>query len=156
MDRPDSLPPAALWRRVAAGLYDLLLVLALFMVLTGLVILARTGRAIDSGSVWFQLLLLAAWWLYFGWSWTHGGQTIGMRAWRLELRCEDAGAGVSWRQATVRFLGAGLSLIVAGLGFVWSLWDRDRLTWHDRLSHTSLRHHRQSAQSDDGEHRNNE
>jgi uncharacterized RDD family membrane protein YckC len=133
------LPPASLWRRLAAAAYDLLLVLALFMVLTGLVILARGGLRIDPGSAWFQSLLLAGWWLYFAWSWTHGGQTVGMRAWHLVLTTPDSGT-VGWRRATLRFVGAWLSTLPAGLGFLWSVIDRDGRAWHDRLSRTSLRY----------------
>lgn len=142
--------PAPLWRRLAAICYDLLLVTALLMALTMVVIMIRGGRAIESGSVWFQILLAGSWWLYFAWSWTHGGQTIGMRAWRLSL---DAATGskVGWQQATVRFFAAGLSVAMVGLGFLWALLDPERSTWHDRLSQTRLRYRPKSAQARDGE-----
>jgi uncharacterized RDD family membrane protein YckC len=146
--------PAALWRRLAAAAYDLFLVLALLMVLTGLVILARAGAAIDPGSVWFQTLLAAAWWLYFAWSWTHGGQTVGMRAWRLILRSEAPDGRISWRQASLRFAAAGLSALPAGLGFLWAIVDRDRRCWHDRWSGTRLLHRPALTQSEQRERRN--
>jgi len=117
------------------------------MVLTTAVILARGGAAIDPGSVWFQLLLIAVWWLYFGWSWTHGGQTLGMRAWRLVLAGEAGPGAIGWRQAGLRFAGAALSLLPAGLGFLWCLVDGEGLSWHDRLSHTRLGYRRPLAQS---------
>lgn len=145
MDLPETLPPAPLWRRLAAAAYDLLLVLALLMVMTGLVILARAGKAIDAGSAWFQALLLLTWWLYFAWSWTHGGRTIGMRAWRLVLANDTERQTVGWQRASLRFLSAWLSAIPAGLGFLWSIADRDRLAWHDRLSGTSLRYYGKRA-----------
>jgi uncharacterized RDD family membrane protein YckC len=146
MEPTASLTRAALWRRLAAASYDLLLILALLMVLTGLAILVRGGAAIDPGSLWFQALLIASWWLYFAWSWTHGGQTLGMRAWRLVLTGTRADSRIGWRAASIRFVGAGLSLLPAGLGFVWSLVDRDGRAWHDRLSRTTLRHRQASAQ----------
>ena len=34
--------------------------------------------------------------------------------------------------ANVRFFAALLSWAPAGLGFLWQLWDKDKLTWHDR------------------------
>ncbi len=129
--------PAPLWRRLAAAGYDLLLVLALLMVLTAFVIVARGGAAIDAGSLWYQALLLAVWWLYFAWSWARGGRTVGMRAWRLELVAPGAGR-IGWRRASLRFAAAWLSALPAGLGFVWSLVDRGGLGWHDRLSRTRL------------------
>ena len=128
---------AGLLRRVAAICYDLLLVLAILMTLAFAVIMLRAGNAIGSGSVWFQLLLLATWCMYFCWSWTHGGQTIGMRAWRLRLQTR-AGTAAGWGAALLRFVCAGLSALAFGIGFLWCLVDRDRLTWHDRLSRTEL------------------
>jgi len=150
MQTPESSRAAALWRRLAAAAYDLLLVLALLMVLTGLAIFARGGAAIDPGSIWFQLLLVSAWWLYFAWSWTHGGQTIGMRAWRLVLHSERDDNAIGWGQAGVRFLAACLSTLPAGLGFWWSLADSERRTWHDRLSRTWPVQRAGSAQSQHG------
>ena len=32
-----------------------------------------------------------------------------------------------------------LSLAPVGLGFAWSIFDEDHLTWHDRISQTYLR-----------------
>jgi len=147
MPASRGLRPAALWRRLAAAAYDLLLVLALLMVLTGLVILARGGAAIDPGSIWFQALLIAAWWLYFAWSWTHGGQTIGMRAWRLILQSEAPDGRIGWRQASLRFAAAGFSALPVGLGFLWAAFDPDHRSWHDRWSRTSLMFRRTLTQS---------
>lgn len=151
---PDPFPgPAApLWRRLAAIAYDLLLVTALLMALTGALIMLRGGRAIDSGSFWYQLLLVGCWWLYFAWCWTHGGQTLGMRAWRLVLVGTRTRA-VGWGAASLRFLAAGLSALVAGLGFAASLVDAERRAWHDRLSATRLAYRPKSAQPRDGNER---
>lgn len=141
---------ASLWRRLAAAIYDLLVVIAILMVLTGLVVLARAGSPFDPRSVWFRLLLIVGWWAYFAWSWTHGGQTLGMRAWRLALVGRD-GTAVSLWQATLRFAAAWLSTAAAGLGFLWVLVDRQRLAWHDRLSETLLVRATGSAQAKNGE-----
>ncbi len=106
---------------------------------TALVLPFTGGRAVAPGSGWYQAYLVALSFLYFGWFWTHGGQTVGMRAWRLRLRVRGDGADpVLWRQALARFLAAGLSWAALGLGFAWALWDRERLTWHDRVSGTVL------------------
>jgi len=74
---------------------------------------------------------------FFTWFWTHGGQTLGMRAWRLKLLSRD-GQAVTLRQALVRLAGALLSLLPAGLGLLWVLIDPQRCAWHDRLSDTRL------------------
>jgi hypothetical protein len=84
--------------------------------------------------------------LYFAWSWTQGGQTLGLGAWGVVLTGTGAYSRIGWRGASIGFVGAGLSLVPAGLGFVWSLVDRDGRAWHDRLSRTTLRHRQASAQ----------
>jgi uncharacterized RDD family membrane protein YckC len=100
-------------------------------------------------------LLLTIWWLYFVGSWTRGGQTVGMRAWRLVLRSEDA-PGIGWARASLRFFAAGLSTAALGLGFLWCLVDPRGRTWHDRLSRTSLSARPGSTQPSDGQHRDRE
>ena len=119
------------------------------MVLTVAAIVARGGEAIGPGSLWFQGLLLAAWWLYFTWCWTHGGQTIGMRAWRLVLQSTD-GAPIGWGRASGRFLAAILSMAPLGLGYWWIIIDRDRSGWHDHLSRTRIALKTTLAQTQDG------
>ena len=69
--------------------------------------------------------------------WKHGGQTLGMRAWKIKGLRED-GAPLSVRDAAVRYLAAILSALPLGLGYLWSLFDPHRRAWHDRLSHTML------------------
>jgi uncharacterized RDD family membrane protein YckC len=95
------------------------------------------GEAIRPGQVWYVVFLMAVAFLYFGWFWAHGGQTLGMRSWRLRLVTAD-GSRVPWGQALVRFLGACVSWLALGAGFLWALVDPDRLTWHDRLSGTVI------------------
>jgi uncharacterized RDD family membrane protein YckC len=118
--------------------YDLLVVTALLVVATIATIFLRGGSPVSPGSIWFQMLLLAVWWLYFAWSWAERGETVGMRAWRLVLTTESGG-GVGWGRSSLRFVAAGLSTACVGLGFLWCLFDRDRRAWHDRLSRTVLR-----------------
>ena len=40
----------------------------------------------------------------------------------------------------VCFCAAALSWACLGLGFVWILFDRRKLAWHDRLSNSVVRH----------------
>ena len=40
---------------------------------------------------------------YFSWFWTHGGQTLAMKTWRIKLISKD-GAQLSWQQAVLRYL----------------------------------------------------
>jgi len=69
--------------------------------------------------------------------WSRSGRTLGMQSWGLQLETRD-GRIPSAATASLRFFAAIVSLIPFGLGFLWQLIDKDRLTWHDRLSKTRL------------------
>ncbi len=60
-----------------------------------------------------------------------------MQSWGLQLQTAD-GRIPSLSAATLRFFAAILSWLPLGLGFLWQLWDKEKLTWHDRLSGTRL------------------
>ena len=155
--------PCSLWRRLAALVYDLLAVTAIIMVIGLLCQLATGGRLIITGAqvhipLWYQLLQGLAVAAYFMTSWRHGGQTLGMRAWRVRLTGDD-GSAPQWRQARLRALVAAAPLLllmlapVLGLGatlwitllawggwFAPALFDPRRRALHDLLAHTELRH----------------
>jgi uncharacterized RDD family membrane protein YckC len=132
-----ALPNAHLWRRLAAIVYDGLLLIAVWMLATlPWLALGSDGLAHGLARNAFRLWLLLIGCGFFALFWRLGGQTLGMRAWRLQARSADG--GLSWRQAWLRSVAALLSWLPAGLGFWWSLADRDRLAWHDRLSGTHL------------------
>ena len=92
---------AGFWRRLGAIGYDLLLVGAVLLLATASLI-ALTGAPIPSGTWYHQVLLALAAFGYYGVAWTHGGQTLGMRTWRIRVRTFD-GRGLSWRRAALRF-----------------------------------------------------
>ena len=87
--------------------------------------------------IFFQVYLFLVLLWYFTWFWTHGGQTLGMRAWRLKLVGRH-GEPVRWSQTVVRFAAAILSAAALGLGYLWALVDPQGCRWHDRLSGTQL------------------
>jgi uncharacterized RDD family membrane protein YckC len=108
--------PAGLFRRLAALLYDLLLVTAIAFAATfamlpltgGEAILASTQGAI--GHAYHAILLLLAF-AYFGGSWTRSGQTLGMKAWRIQLGAAGGGR-LRWGAAAFRFLlGTGMAFL---------------------------------------------
>lgn len=128
----------SLLRRLGAVLYDTLLLAALLMLASFLYVpLADQALAPPFNRAIYQLYLLMIGLAYFGWFWVHGGQTLGLRTWRLRLVARDGGA-VTWMQAVRRFLAAIVSWLCLGLGFLWVLVDREKLTWHDRFSGTRL------------------
>jgi len=124
-------------RRLAAIGYDSFLLVAVLFVATAALLPFTGGEAVRAGSSWYSAYLLVVSFAYFGWFWTHGGQTLGMRSWQLRL----AGAGrngATWPQALVRFVTAAVSWLALGGGFLWMLVDPERLTWHDRFSATRI------------------
>jgi uncharacterized RDD family membrane protein YckC len=133
----SSVSPPGLLRRLAAILYDLLLLIALLAVATTLITLPfgmPSGGAFLAFQ-WFLFEIIPL--LFFTGFWWRGGQTLGMRAWHLRVVRMD-GSSLSWGDALKRHLAALLSCFAFGLGFLWVLVDRDALAWHDRLSGTRL------------------
>lgn len=131
-----NLPMAGFMRRLMAALYDWLLVIALMMVLS-VPLVAPGNEAITPGNPFYRLGLVAIIAAFFVGFWVTKGQTLGMRAWRLQLTTEE-GASVTRSVAVMRFLCACVSAAALGAGFFWALIDRDRLTWHDRICGTRM------------------
>lgn len=126
-----------MFRHLAAIVYDALLLLAVLFFATLALLPLNGGRAIEPANGLYSTYLVAVSYAYFAWFWTHGGQTLGMRAWRLRLLA-NRGTSITWTSSLVRFIGALLSWLAFGAGFLWSLFDPQRLTWHDHLSQTAL------------------
>lgn len=147
-DRPDSRltsPPSSppgLLRRLAAVLYDSLLLIALTMVATALFLPFTGGEAIDPDRdpllEWtYRAILLLIIVGFFGIFWTRRGQTLGMASWRLRVEREDGG-NLGWGDTVRRLAAALLSWVALGIGWLWILVDPERRAWHDRLSHTRM------------------
>ncbi len=134
---PPATEPAAAWRRLAAFCYDLLLLAALFVCFTLIVVAARRGAAVQAGSWWFPLCLFAIVAAFFTGFWAHGGQTVGMRAWRIRVVCAD-GRPLRWPRAAARFGAALVAALPAGLGLLWSAFDRHGRGWHDLWTRTRV------------------
>lgn len=154
-------PACPLWRRLAALVYDLLVAVAIVMVVGLVAQLATGGHLIDTGAlvvipVWYRPLQALVLGGYFSVSWRYGGQTLGMRPWRVQLRSRLGGAA-SWRQVLLRLLVAasplGLLWLAPTLGLrptlwgtllAWALWfapalfDPRRRALHDLLAGTQL------------------
>lgn len=127
------------WRMLAL-LYDLFPALALWFVVGAISLQFHGGEPVRANTPAGWLELAALWSVtgaYATASWRRGGQTLGMRPWRLSVEARDGGAA-SWRALAIRYAIGTASLLPAGLGFWWAWIDRDRLTWHDRASGTRL------------------
>jgi len=135
-DSPSQPKPASLFRRLAALLYDSLLLLAVWFVAIAILLPFTGGQAIQHNPFLTTYLLFISFFFY-SWFWMHGGQTLGMRSWKLQLRNMNPGPITLW-QALLRFMVAIPSALLLGAGYLWMLIDRDRLTWHDRYSETRI------------------
>lgn len=129
---PGSLP-----RRLAALVYDLMLLAAILFFFTLAIFIVRGGQSVEPGTLWFQAALAAVIVGFFTWFWVHGGQTLGMRAWQIRL-VDRSGRPIGWRPALIRFAAGIVAALPAGLGFWWGAFDRERRGWHDRLSGTKV------------------
>lgn len=140
-----DLPSAGLIKRFAAMVYDSLLLMAVAMAY-GAAFLAikyslfhpplQVGERAVMGTGGFLGLLLTLE-VFFWFFWCRGGQTLGMRAWRLQIQ-QPNGRTPTLKQAVVRGLVAPLSFVPLGLGFWWSLGDKEKRTWHDTASGTRM------------------
>jgi uncharacterized RDD family membrane protein YckC len=129
---------SGLRRRLAAMFYDTLLVAALLFMASIPFIAMRGGEAVEAGdSLWYRVILAVVIYLFFVGFWSIPGRTLGMQSWGLQLETRD-GKIPSAAAASLRFFAALLSLLPLGLGFLWQIWDRENLTWHDRISKTRL------------------
>ncbi len=161
-DAPTAIAtPASPWRRLAGLVYDLVAVVAIVMVVGMICEAATLGRLdhLGSGATfpwWYQPLQYLVVAAYFVVSWWRGGQTLGMRPWRMRLRTAT-GKRVPPRAAITRAAAASLPLLLLALGAVagtraatlaallaWvaffgvSLFDPRRRALHDLLAGTVL------------------
>jgi len=159
----DLLPNAGLLRRIGAFAYDSLLLMAL-IVIAGFIALPFTGgEAPKAGNPYYQTYLFILSYVFFAWFWTRGGQTLGMRAWRLRVQNDD-GSAISWGQSLLRFMSGVASLVLIGAGFyltknepmshlyflgiaawvifvasfLWIIVDKKKLAWQDHFSNCKV------------------
>ena len=114
-----SYPRAGFWIRMFALLIDALLV----SIIVHLVMHANHS--------YFWVLLAA----YGAAMWKFKGATLGGMIFHLHVVRLD-GREVDWSTAIVRSLACFLSLIIAGLGFIWIAVDGERQGWHDKIAGT--------------------
>lgn len=105
--------------------------LALFGSLGGQFTLSKLSAAVYVAT--FAIVYLQ----YFALFTIFGGTTPGMMFRGLQVT-SFSGETPTPRQMLMRALGYLISAGTLFMGFLWSCWDEDTLTWHDRLSRTYL------------------
>jgi uncharacterized RDD family membrane protein YckC len=156
----DSLESPGIARRLAAFGYEGLLLFGVVMIAGYLYSSLTQQRHALQGHGGLQAFLFVVLAIYFVWFWSHGGQTVAMRAWHVRLVTHD-GQAVGQARAAMRYLAswvwflpalisawlAGLqstAQIFAAMGvgvIAYALSARlhpERQFWHDALCGTRL------------------
>jgi uncharacterized RDD family membrane protein YckC len=132
-----AIIPAPFLIRIAAMVYELLLVTAVVFVASFLIIPVVGNLQAPWQRHLFQIYILGVLFAYFSAFWLRSGQTLAMKTWRIRLVSRD-GASLTIKQAVLRFVIALAGLLLAGAGYWWALIDRDRQFLHDRIAGTRL------------------
>ena len=151
-----------LFKRLLAALYDSFLVLACVFIATAITLPFTKGNISANNNIYMSLYLLSVIFVFNGWFWTHGGQTLGMRSWKQKL-VSIKGTAVNWQQSFIRFITAlpawflflvGIILwaksdiaeslttipawLIATSGFIWLILNSIDNSWRDKLSGTHV------------------
>ena len=155
------MQPAAPWLRIAAMVYEAVLLFGVAFA-GGLVAMALTGGAapLDEGRrIVMQLVVFLLIGAYFVWCWTRFGQTLALRTWKLAV-VDGQGRPPSPGRALARYVlswhlfvpgllyiallnpgryGALAALVIGLALLLLPLWvDPQRRLLHDRLTDTRV------------------
>lgn len=125
-------------KRIAAIIYELLLLMAVFSIVTFLFILIFGDAREGFNHFALQVTLWLVGGMYFVFSWIKTGQTLAMKTWRIKLESMN-GELLNLNRAILRYLLATAGVMFFGAGFLWALFDREGLYLHDRLIGSRLR-----------------
>ena len=155
---------ASILRRIAAMVYDGLLCFAVLVLASALALPFMGGKGATEYNQLLTIYFMVVLYFFFGWFWTHGGQTLGMRAWHTRLVTRD-GNPISWQRGLFRYLvslpmwifWAAVLFSVTNFSKIpifediphwllyaiatcWSLIDHLPNNWRDRLTGTYITH----------------
>lgn len=125
------------WRRALALFYEFILLLAVWFVASFLFHLVFRDTSAGYFKPLFQFYLLSVGGIYFTWFWTHGGQTLAMQTWKIQLISVNR-KKITTLQAIIRYLLAVVGVGFLGFSFFWAFFDRDCQYLHDRLAGTRI------------------
>ena len=124
MAQPEVGPRANFGQRLGAVIIDVILVAILQTILS--LVLGRTAGQGLGG------LIGLAYFIYFEGS--PSGQTIGKRALNIRIIDADNGGPIGYGRAVLRYFARILSALPCALGYFWMLWDKNKQTWHDKIT----------------------
>jgi uncharacterized RDD family membrane protein YckC len=124
-----TLPRAGFWIRTLALVIDVIVV-AMVVGFTQKLLPRALVRDLGPGLLPVLATYGAILWKLR--STTIGGIVCGLKVVRLDDRPLD------WATAIVRALACFLSLVAAGLGFIWVAFDDEKQSWHDKIAGTTV------------------
>ena len=131
---------AGLLRRIFALIYDSLAVLGIIFSLSLVLVWSNSGSG-EPGSLisYIQILIiLISGPLFYSYFWIkNNGQTLGMQAWKIKL-VSTKESPLTLKQALTRCLVSALSALCLGFGYLWILFNKERLSWADMVTHTKI------------------
>ena len=148
MTESTSVAAVGIMRRLAAIIYDLFLLIAVILVAVSIFTIVVESVAGQSSSgellenpvilLIYQLYLSVVSALFYIWFWTHGGQTLGLKVWKLKVVDSEHLQQPDMRKALLRLIWAVVTCVPFGIGYIWALFNKERLTLYDQLSGTRL------------------
>jgi uncharacterized RDD family membrane protein YckC len=83
-------------------------------------------------------IVLSGWaFIYFSYQWAVSGKTLGMAIFGVQVVTVEGGP-ISPRQAVLRTLGLGLTLLTLGIGFLGIVYQRERRALGDFIAGTAV------------------
>lgn len=128
---------AGLMKRLAASLYELLSLVAIWLLCTFVFVWLVGPAETGLERLFLQVTLWLAAGAYFVACWVITGQTLAAQAWKIKL-VNTENRTLNVQQALLRYMLVTVSCMVFGLGFLWALIDKDQFFLHDRLLKTRL------------------
>lgn len=113
-------------------IYEALTVIALGFACAGLFLWLVGDAIYGIKRFLLQFFLWSLVGAYFVRCWVKSGQTLAMQAWNLKVM-NQKNQLLTLNQALARYMLATMSLLLCGLGFLWAIFDHDKLFLHDRL-----------------------
>lgn len=123
--------------RLAAFLYDALLMLAIWFVVGGVAVAINSGESLGHNNPFMPSVMFIVWVGFNLYFWRRGGQTLGMRSWRLRL-LSTTGKPLTLTQCMLRLVMAVPAFVCFYIGYLWMYIDKKGLTWHDKYSETRV------------------
>ncbi len=110
-------------RQLLALFYDVWLLAAVFMAASALTLPFTQGEPVKPGNPFMTTYIFIIWYGFYAWFWTHGGQTLGMRSWKIKLISETNEPIGLWH-ALLRFMSGIPAWLFIAAGSYFSLVDQ--------------------------------